>query len=82
MARASAPHESDTPFVETTAVAAVEAVFGTTRRDVALVSEESPTPDTTQMPPEAKETEEEKSHGTFSSYCTNSTCRTVGAGAL
>ena len=46
MARASAPHEGDTPFVETTAVAAVEAFFGTTRRDVALASEESPTPDT------------------------------------
>ena len=48
----------------------------------ALASEESPTQDTTQMPPAANETDEEKSHGTFSSCCTNSTCRTVGAGAV
>jgi hypothetical protein len=34
------------------------------------------------LPASGNETDEEKSHGTFSIYCTNSKCRTVGAGAL
>ena len=68
---------SDAPFVEGAVVAAVEASLGKTLRDVATAAVA-----VCEMPLPVRETDEEKSHGTFSSHCTNSVFGTFGPGAF